>query len=133
MGRGNLLFPEIAIFLNQKIGDNRKINSRQESPENGPNHVSSTHTYRGELRLLRLCRGELAFEPLSLRWEAPKVPEIDAVVRVSWQRNSYKFAAEYKRQFNPKAIEAAAEQVREHALTARLLPLVVVPFLNERA
>jgi hypothetical protein len=81
----------------------------------------------------RLQRGDVTFPPLSLRWEAPKVQEIDAVVRVSWQRNSYKFAAEYKRLFSPKMIEAAAEQARKHALTAKLLPLVVVPFLNERA
>ena len=64
---------------------------------------------------------------------SPEDSEIDAVVRVSWQRNSYKFAAEYKRLSNPKAIKAAADQARTHALTARLLPLVVVPFLNERA
>lgn len=81
----------------------------------------------------RLQRGDVDFPPLRLRWEAPKVREIDALVRVSWQKNSYKFAAEYKRQFNPKTIEAAAEQARRHASTARLLPMVVVPFLDERA
>ena len=36
----------------------------------------------------RLQRGDVTFPPLSLRWEAPKVLEIDAVVRVSWQKNS---------------------------------------------
>jgi hypothetical protein len=81
----------------------------------------------------RLRRGDVTFPPLRLRWEDPKDRAIDAVVRVSWQKNSYKFAAEYKRQFNPKTIEAAAEQARQYASTARLLPLVVVPFLNERA
>ena len=81
----------------------------------------------------RLRRGDVTFPPLRLRWEDPKDRAIDAIVRVSWQKNSYKFAAEYKRQFNPKTIEAAAEQARQYASTARLLPLVVVPFLNERA
>lgn len=81
----------------------------------------------------RLRRGDVNFPPLRLRWEAPKVREIDALVRVSWRKNSYTFAAEYRRPFNPRAIEAAAEQARRYASTSRLLPLVVVPFLDERS
>ena len=38
-----------------------------------------------------------------------------------------------RRQSNPKMIDAAAEQARELASAAKLLPLVVVPFLDEPA
>ncbi len=80
-----------------------------------------------------LRKGDVDFPPLQLRWEAPKAREIDAIVRMSWRRSSYRFAAEYKRQFTARTIEEAADQARRHALTAKLRPLVVVPFLNERA
>jgi hypothetical protein len=52
---------------------------------------------------------------------------------MSWRKKSFRFAAECKRQSSPRAIEAAAEQARQQAEAAKLLPLVVVPFLSAPA
>jgi hypothetical protein len=81
----------------------------------------------------RLRRGEVAFPPLELRWEESKSREIDGILRLSWRKKSFKFAAECKRESSPKAIETAAEQARKYAEASKLLPLVVVPFLGEQA
>jgi hypothetical protein len=78
----------------------------------------------------RLRRGDVAFPPLELRWEERKGGRIDGVLRISWRKKSFRFAAECKRQSSLKAIEGAAEQARQQAEAAKLLPLVVVPFLS---
>ena len=81
----------------------------------------------------RLRRGDVVFPPLRLVGGESKAREIDAIVRMSWQKKSFQFAAECKRQSNPRTIEAAAGQVRERAQERKLLPLVVVPYLGEQA
>jgi len=86
-----------------------------------------------EESITRLRRGEVPFPPLKLAWDKSQAREIDGVIRMSWQKKTFRFAAECRQQSNPKMIETAAERVRELASAARLLPLVVVPFLDERA
>jgi hypothetical protein len=81
----------------------------------------------------RLRRGAVEFPPLSLTWEKANAKEIDAVVRMAWQKKTFRFAAEYKRLSNPKTVGAAAEQARKQARAAELLPLVVVSYLDEQA
>jgi hypothetical protein len=83
----------------------------------------------------RLRRGQVAFPPLDLAWEETraKAPEIEGVLRVTWQKKSLRFAAECKRLSSPKAIADAAEAARRGARAARLRPLVVFPYLDEPA
>jgi len=81
----------------------------------------------------RARRGEVAFPPMGLAWEKARTKGIDGVVRMSWQKKSFRFAAEYKQRSNAKTIEAAIEHVREQSREMGLLPLVVVPYLDEQA
>jgi hypothetical protein len=81
----------------------------------------------------RLRRDDLALSPLKFKWEAPTVKSIDGAVRITWQKKTFRFAAEYRRLSNPKSILAAAGAVKSAARAAKLLPLVVVPFLDEQA
>ena len=81
----------------------------------------------------RLRRGEVAFPPMRLDWHDEETRGFDGVLLLSWQKKTFKFAAECKRQANPKVLEAAAEQVRRQALAGKLLPLVVVPYLDDQA
>jgi hypothetical protein len=81
----------------------------------------------------RFRRGEVAFPPMRLDWERARAKGIVGVVRMSWQEKTFRFAAECKRQSNAKSIEAAIEQVRKQSQETELLPLVVVPYLDELA
>jgi hypothetical protein len=81
----------------------------------------------------RLQRGEIAFPPLSLTWEESRAKGIDGVVRMTWQKKTFRFAAQCKRLSNLKTIVAATEQARKLAQASRRLPLVVVSFLDEQA
>ncbi len=81
----------------------------------------------------RFRRGDVAFPPLTLAWEEPKTKEIDGVVRMSWQGKKFRFAAEFKQLSNAKTIVTAAKQARRQAEAVKLLPLVVVPFLDEQS
>jgi hypothetical protein len=81
----------------------------------------------------RLCKGEVIFPPLSLTWEESKAKDGDGVVRLVWQKKSFRFAVECRRLSNPKAVMTASEEAREQAQAAGLLPLVIVSYLNEQA
>jgi len=81
----------------------------------------------------RLRRGDVVFPPLSLTWEESRPKGIDGVVSMASQNKSFRFAAECMRLSNPKAIVAAAEQAQKQAQAPKLLPLVVVSYLNEQA
>jgi len=56
----------------------------------------------------------------------------DFVVRLSWEGQTYRFVAEAKTRSTPKVVQTAAEQAREYARSAGLLPMVVVPYLSDR-
>jgi hypothetical protein len=83
--------------------------------------------------LTHLRRGEVTFPPLSLTWEGSSPKDIDSVVRMAWLKKTFRFAAECKRLSNPKTVVEAAGQARERAKVAKLLPLVIVSFLDEQA
>ena len=78
-------------------------------------------------------RGQVAFPPFDLAWEETRAKEIDGVLRATWQKKSLRFAAECRRQSNPKAVSEAAAAARRSAQAARLRPLVVLPYLDEAA
>lgn len=84
--------------------------------------------------IARLKRGEVGLRPLVFRWETTgngKGNGFDGVVRVTWQKAKLRFGVECKRLSNPKSLREALEQVQRATSTTRLLPLVVVPFLDE--
>ncbi len=83
--------------------------------------------------IARVRRGDVAFPPLSLTWENTETKGIDAVIRMGWEKKAFRFAAEYKRLSNPKLVVAAADQARKLAQSQKLLPLVVVSYLDEQA
>lgn len=80
----------------------------------------------------RLRRNAISFPPLRLEWEDAETKGIDGVVRMSWQKKTFKFVAECKRLANPKVLETTAEEVLKQAQAAKLQPLVVVSHLDER-
>lgn len=122
----------MAVFLSGKIDDNRKaiIDPRTRNPVAA---MSRLPPPTKEEFIARLRRGEVGFPPLSLTWEKTDTKEIDAVIRMAWQKKTFRFAAEYKRLSNPKLVVAAADQARKLAQAAKLLPLVVVSYLDEQA
>ncbi len=81
----------------------------------------------------RLRRGEVPFPPLDLDWRLAEDGDADGILSLSWRDERFAFAAECKRQTTPKSLEIAADQARRRAEAARLLPLLVSPFLPERA
>ncbi|GAC1334016.1 MAG: hypothetical protein NVSMB14_01010 [Isosphaeraceae bacterium] len=89
--------------------------------------------------IARLRRGETAFPPLNLTWEEEEKKidgvgrRIDGVIRMEWQKKTFRFVAECKRLSNPKALDAAVEQTRELVQGTNLLPLLVVTYLDEEA
>lgn len=83
--------------------------------------------------IARLRRGDVAFLPLSLVWEESEVRGVDGIVRMSWQGKKFRFAVECNRLANARAIASASEQAQKQAQAAKLLPLVVVPFLDEQS
>ena len=83
----------------------------------------------------RLRRGELTLSPLTLEdvqlLEGSEDTGVDAVITLSWQGNRYRFGAEVERLWTPRAVAQAADQIQRNAGAQRLLPLVIVPYLNE--
>ncbi len=55
----------------------------------------------------------------------------DAIVDVSWQNQTFRFAAELKSLSTPKAIQAAIDQAKSYARVLKVAPLVVTPYLSE--
>lgn len=128
----SVIFSKSAIFQFRKMSNNRKVVYPGE-PKNPVAPMSRLSLPTEEEIITRFRRGEITFPPLSIGWEKSKAEGIDGVVRMSWQKKAFKFAAECKRQSNPKTVEAAAEQARKQAQAAKLLPLVVVSYLDEEA
>src|SRR5262249_26015274 len=55
----------------------------------------------------------------------------DALVTLAWGTRSYRFVAEYKRLWTPKALADAVAEVQRYARPPELYPLVVVPYLPD--
>ena len=126
-----MTFLKNGVFLRRKIGYNRKTTDAG-SKDPVPTMPRLPLPDEDEL-VRRLRRGDVLFPPLSLTWEESRARGIDGVVRMVWRKTSFRFAARYKRLSNPKTVAAATEQALEKAQAAGLLPLVVVPYLNEQA
>jgi hypothetical protein len=56
----------------------------------------------------------------------------DFVVRLKWVGNEYDFAAEAKSRSIPKVFDEALRQAKNRARESGLLPMVVVPYLDEK-
>jgi hypothetical protein len=85
--------------------------------------------------LARLKRGDIDLPPL----EVEKVEVLggagdtglDALITFGWQKKRYRFGAEVRRLWTPKAVIEAADQAARIADSKRLFPLVVVPYLDK--
>jgi hypothetical protein len=85
--------------------------------------------------LARLRRGDIDLPPL----EVEKVEVLggagdtglDALITFGWQKKRYRFAAEVRRLWTPKAVTEAAGQIQRTAASQRLSPLVIVPYLDQ--
>jgi hypothetical protein len=89
-------------------------------------------TEEGMLAFLR--EGQLRFPPLELEEVQTTAPgsRLDAMIRLSWRGQSYRFAVEMKSLWTPKAITMAIDQARKYATSERLYPLIMVPYLSEK-
>lgn len=57
---------------------------------------------------------------------------VDAILTLSWGRKKFRFGAEVKSRWTPKVIAAAADEISKHAAARKLIPLVVVPYLEAK-
>jgi hypothetical protein len=89
--------------------------------------------------LRALGAGEVALPPLAVRLveRRPRLRALgdgsyqpDALVEISRKRRRWKFAAELKANSTPRAFDAALSAIRPAADKAKLLPLIVVPYLS---
>ena len=85
----------------------------------------------------RIRTGLLQLPPLaiSLYEPAPSLAEaqiVDAVLEVAWQDKIYHFGAEYKLRSTPKESQTALNQAASYQHHTGLLPLVLMPFLNDK-
>jgi hypothetical protein len=98
--------------------------ARQEKPPTETQMLSA-------LKSGRVLFPPLKFEGLEQNIQAKDI-EIDAVVRLRWNRKAFRFAVECKVSSFPKAIEAAVENAKKAAMSYRqnANPLVLVPFLT---
>jgi hypothetical protein len=82
-----------------------------------------------------LRQGQVQLSPLSLSVEAAgtatKDNGIDAFVRLDWGSRQYRFVAQCKRLWTPKAVSEAVSQLRRWARPPELYPLLVVPYLPD--
>ena len=95
--------------------------------------MSRTPPPTEEELLTRLRRNEVSFPPLILEWKEPSGKQADGVVAIAWQKQRFEFTVECKRLSSPKAIAEAAEESRARAQSSKFQPLVIAPFLDERA
>jgi hypothetical protein len=58
---------------------------------------------------------------------------VDAVAWVSWANQKQRFAVEFKALSTPKVIRGAMYQVKVAAQEMKLIPMIIVPYLNEEA
>lgn len=56
---------------------------------------------------------------------------VDAIVEIEWNKNTFDFAVETRLQFNPKAVQEAAQRARRLANLIKVNPLIVAPYLSE--
>ncbi len=85
----------------------------------------------------RIKAGLLQLPPLAIKLYEPgpslaKTQMVDAVLEVTWQDKAYHFGAEYKLRSTPKEFQAALNQAAAYQHHTGLLPLVLVPFLNDK-
>jgi hypothetical protein len=83
-----------------------------------------------------LRRGQVQLPPLSLSVEEVETTAkgsgiVDAFVRLEWGSRRYRFVAECKRLWTPKAVSEAIEQIRRYARPPEFYPLLVVPYLPD--
>jgi hypothetical protein len=87
--------------------------------------------------VLRLARGQIALPPLVLQLAARETKnknnQADAVVWGSWGRQREKFAVEFKALSTPKILREAIYRVKAAAQAMRVIPMIIVPYLNEEA
>jgi hypothetical protein len=85
--------------------------------------------------LARLRRSDFGLPPLTVeRVEVlgtSKDTGLDALITLGWQKNRYRFGAEVRRLWTPKAVAEAANEIQRYAALKRLAPLVIVPYLSE--
>jgi hypothetical protein len=85
--------------------------------------------------LARLRRGDLGLPPLEVEKveviAGPRDTGLDALITFGWQNKRYRFGAEVRRLWTPKAVIEAADQVQRAATSQRLFPLVIVPYLGQ--
>lgn len=87
-----------------------------------------------ELEIVELLRqGRVQLPPLSLSVETVGATDstLDAFVRLEWGSRRYRFVAECKRLWTPKAVSDAISQVRRYARPPEFYPLLVVPYLPD--
>jgi hypothetical protein len=106
------------IFLFKKMDKNRKIPVKMEMID-------------------RLRRGKVSLPPLSFRVLEGKAEvfgnrRYDALVEASWRGNIAKFVLESKALSTPKMFQAGIAMLKTSSLPKGYLPMLFVPFLNER-
>jgi len=85
----------------------------------------------------QLKRGKITLPPLSLRLLQVQ-PDIgqnrrpDAIIEVSWQDSTAKFAVEMKSIWTPKVFQNAFNLLRASSLPQGYRPMLIMPFLNEQ-
>ena len=89
-----------------------------------------------EIEILELLRrGQVQLPPLAVFVEMVEVSTmagvLDAFVRLDWGSRRFRFVAECKRLWTPKAISEAVSHVRRSARPPDFYPLLVVPYLPE--
>lgn len=85
----------------------------------------------------RIKAGLLQLPPLAMKLHKPglspaKTQMADAVLEVVWQDKAYRFEAEYKSRSTPKEFQAALNQAAAYQHHAGLLPMILMPFLNDK-
>lgn len=86
--------------------------------------------------LERLDSPSLSLGPVALRrvedkTQAPWNAQVDGYIDAHWRGRTRRFVIEIKTLSTPKSIESAINQAVIGANEARLLPMIVVPFLNQ--
>jgi hypothetical protein len=85
--------------------------------------------------LARLRRSDFGLPPLEVEkvevLDGAMDTGLDALVTFGWQKKRYRFGAEVRRLWTPKAVIEAADQVARNAGSRRLFPLVIVPYLDQ--
>jgi hypothetical protein len=83
----------------------------------------------------RLKRSDFGLPPLEVEavevLGGPRDTGLDALVTFVWQKKRYRFGAEVRRLWTPKAITEAADQAGRNSGAKRLFPLVIVPYLDQ--